>query len=341
MEYIQLLGGLLLLLISANYLVKGGVSLAERLKISPLVIGMTVIAFGTSAPEFIVSLSAAMQGNSEIALGNVIGSNIANIGLILGVTALILPLPVQKESIKNDGPMMLLASILFILAGMSGLISRLEGCIGFGLMMLYTVWMVRSSRKVSKKAAADAAQAGESAAQDQEQKPQLSPLVAGVYIVGASAGLAFGADLLINSATEIALAFGVSQKIIGVTIVSFGTSLPELAASVTAAFKKQSDISIGNVIGSNLFNILGVIGFSAMIQPITTDFELFKSDFIWMLAFAFLVLIFIYPTRKNIAAYMLNNKRPSLFLNLTGGVLGRASGVVLILLYVGYIWLLF
>ena len=334
MEYIQLLGGLLLLLISANYLVKGGVSLAERLKISPLVIGMTVIAFGTSAPEFIVSLSAAMQGNSEIALGNVIGSNIANIGLILGVTALILPLPVQKESIKNDGPMMLLASVLFILAGMSGVITRLEGCIGFGLMMLYTVWMVRSSRKASKKAAATADTV-------QEQQPQLSPLLAGVYIVGASAGLAFGADLLINSATEIALAFGVSQKIIGVTIVSFGTSLPELAASVTAAFKKQSDISIGNVIGSNLFNILGVIGFSAMIQPITTDFELFKSDFIWMLAFALLVLLFIYPTRKNIAAYMLNNKRPSLFLNLTGGVLGRASGVVLILLYVGYIWLLF
>lgn len=334
MEYIQLLGGLLLLLISANYLVKGGVSLAERLKISPLVIGMTVIAFGTSAPEFIVSLSAALQGNSEIALGNVIGSNIANIGLILGVTALILPLPVQKESIKNDGPMMLLASVLFILAGSSGIISRLEGFIGFSLMMIYTVWLVRSSRKASKKAEA-------TADQEQDHTPKLSPLLAGVYIVGASAGLAFGADLLINSATQIALAFGVSQKIIGVTIVSFGTSLPELAASVTAAFKKQSDISIGNVIGSNLFNILGVVGFSAMVQPITPDFELFKSDFIWMLAFALLVLFFIYPIRKNMAAYMLNNKRLSLFFNLTGGVLGRVSGVVLILLYVGYIWMLF
>jgi cation:H+ antiporter len=334
MEYIQLLGGLLLLLLSANYLVKGGVSLAERLKISPLVIGMTVIAFGTSAPEFIVSLSAALQGNSEIALGNVIGSNIANIGLILGVTALIFPLPVQNESVKNDGPMMLLASVLFILAAMSGVITRLEGFIGFGLMMLYTVWMVRSSRKASKKSetTADATQ---------DLQPQLSPLLAGVYIVGASAGLAYGADLLINSATQIALAFGVSQKIIGVTIVSFGTSLPELAASVTAAFKRQSDISIGNVIGSNLFNILGVIGFSSMIHPIVTDFELFQSDFVWMLAFTLLMFLLIYPLRKNFIAYMLSNACKSKFLNFTGGVLGRASGVVLIVLYVGYIWMLF
>lgn len=325
MEYLQLLGGLILLLASANFLVKGGVSLAERFKISPLVIGMTVIAFGTSAPEFIVSLSAAIKGNPEIALGNVIGSNIANIGLILGITALILPIPVQKASIKNDGPMMLLASLLFIIVSMNGIIGRIEGLIGFLILGSYTIWMIRASRKKDTPA----------------EKPKLTPLVSILYIVFASAGLAIGANLLIEGASAIAIQFGVSQKVIGVTIVAFGTSVPELAASVVAAFKKQTDISVGNIIGSNLFNILCVIGLSSVIQPITVDFELFRSDFIWMFIFSILVLLLIYPIRLNLAGYLQPKGKISSFFHLEGGRLGRLSGLILVGLYIFYIYLLF
>lgn len=330
MEYIQLIAGLILLLVSANYLVKGGVSLAEKFKISPLVIGMTVIAFGTSAPEFIVSLSAAIKGNPEIAIGNVVGSNIANIGLILAITALILPIPVQKESIRNDGPLMLIASILFILASMNGMISRVEGLIGFGILLAYTVWMIRASRKSHKERASVAI-----------HPPRISPLMASLFIIGSSIGLAYGANFLIEGATVIATKLGVSQKVIGVTIVSFGTSVPELAASVTAALKKETDISIGNIIGSNIFNILCVIGLSSAIHPIPVDFALFRPDFIWMLAFSVLILVFIYPLRANFRAYIQPSGKLSAFSSLNGSVLGRLSAFILLVLYIFYIYLLF
>lgn len=325
MEYLQLLGGIILLLVSADYLVKGGVNLALRFRIAPLVIGMTVIAFGTSAPEFIVSLSAALKGNSEIALGNVIGSNIANIGLILGITALILPIPVQKASIKNDGPMMILASILFILAATNGIIGRLEGAVGVLLLVGYTIRMIRASRQETTSM----------------EEPQLSVWKSVVLIVLSSAGLAFGANLLIEGASAIAVNFGVSQKVIGVTIVAFGTSVPELAASVVAALKKQTDISIGNIIGSNLFNILSVIGLSSFIHPITVNFELFKNDFIWMLMFSILVLLLIYPIRNNLAVWKKQSNKVSILLNMEGGKIGRLSGFILVGLYIFYIYLLF
>lgn len=329
MEYIQLLGGLVLLIVSANYLVKGGENLALRLGLSPLVVGMTVIAFGTSAPEFLVSLSAAIKGSPEIALGNVIGSNIANIGLILGVTALLLPIPVKKESVKNDGPLMLLATILFILVSMNGDINRIEGGIGFAILVGYTAWMIRQSRRKEK-----------NTPQEEKVLPTLKPLTATVLILISSVGLAYGANLLIDGASAVATKFGISQKVIGITIIAFGTSLPELAASVVAALKKQTDISIGNIIGSNLFNILGVIGLSSAIHPIKVDFPLFRNDFIWMFAFSLLLLVLIYPVRKNWATLKKQGSRLSVLFNLQGGILGRLSGLILLGLYIFYIYLL-
>lgn len=324
MEYIQLIGGIILLIFSADYLVKGGVGLAQRFRISPLVIGMTVIAFGTSAPEFIVSLLAAVKGNSEIALGNVIGSNIANIGLILGLTALILPIPVQKASLKYDGPVMLIASLLFIFAAMNGVIGRTEGLIGVSFLVGYTIWMIRTSRKNKSKT----------------EPPAHGIWISILLILLSSGGLAFGAHLLIEGASSLASNFGVSQKVISITIVAFGTSVPELAASLTAALKKQMDISIGNIIGSNLFNILSVIGISSAIHPIVLDFELFRNDFIWMFLFSTLVLLLIYPLRNNIKIWRVKGKASSL-LNMDGGKIGRLSGLILVGLYIFYIYLLF
>lgn len=329
MEYIQLIGGLILLIGSANYLVKGGENLALRLGLSPLVVGMTVIAFGTSAPELLVSLSAALKGNPEIALGNVIGSNIANIGLILGATALLLPIPVQKESVKNDGPVLLLATILFILAAMNGIIGRVDGIVGFIFLVGYTAWMIRQSRRK-----------GKNTPEEEKVAPTLKPLTAFLFIAVSSVGLAYGANLLIDGASALATRFGISQKVIGITIVAFGTSLPELAASVMAALKKQTDISIGNIIGSNLFNILCVIGLSAAVQPIAVDFPLFRSDFLWMLAFTVLLLLLIYPVRKNWAALKKQGSSFSVIFNIQGGILGRLSGLILLVLYIFYIYLL-
>lgn len=333
MEYIQLIAGLLLLLFSADYLVKGGVGLASKLNISPLVIGMTVIAFGTSAPELIVSTNAAISGHPEIALGNVIGSNIANIGLILGITALILPIPVSKASIKNDGPVMVLASILFILAAYDGIITRWEGLFGFALLVGYTIYMIHKSRKENN------ANGGDDIDEDAAHLPVWKAFV---FIIGACVGLAFGADLLVKGATTVATSFGVSQKVIGVTVVAFGTSLPELAASVVAALKKQTDISIGNIIGSNLFNILSVIGLSSAIHPIGLNFADFKPDFIWMLMFSILILVLIYPINKNISIFKSSNQNKLKALtNFDGGILGRISGLILIGLYIFYIYRLF
>ncbi|WP_106828592.1 calcium/sodium antiporter [Parabacteroides pacaensis] len=327
MEYIQLLGGLILLIASANYLVKGGENLALRLGLSPLVVGMTVIAFGTSAPEFIVSLSAALKGNPQIALGNIIGSNIANIGLILGITALLLPLPVQKASVKNDGPLLLLATILFIVVARNGIIGRWEGIIGLGILIGYTAWMIHKSIKDNQDIS-------------QEATVTLKPVTAVLFIIISSIGLAYGADFLIKGASSVATRFGISQKVIGITIIAFGTSLPELAASVVAAIKKQTDISIGNIVGSNLFNILGVIGLSSAIHPIPVNFPLFKSDFIWMLLFSILLLLLIYPLRKNFKAFRQKGNKLSVIFNIEGGRLGRLSGLLLLGLYIFYIYLL-
>lgn len=328
MEYIELIGGLILLVISGDFLVKGGSDIAKRFKISSLVVGMTVVAFGTSAPELIVSLRAALSGSPEIALGNVIGSNIANIGLILGLTALIFPMAVNRTSIIVDWPVMMAASLLFFLAATDHQIGRAEGLAGFLTLLLFVVWSVRKSRKAEF---------------EQEQKEEkTAPLWLSVlFIAGSSAGLAFGAKLLVSGASDIALAFGVSERVIGVTIVAFGTSVPELVASVIAAFKKEADISIGNIIGSNLFNILCVIGLTATIQPIPVDFTIFRTDLLWMMLFALLLFVFMMPWKKEVERRFNRNNaggRPAYF---SGGVLGRYSGIVFLLLYIYYIYGLF
>ena len=247
----QLIGGFVLLFFGGDWLVNGGVALARRFRISTLVIGMTIVAFGTSAPELLVSTISAIKGSAGIAMGNVIGSNIANIGLILGLTALICPIETNNRTVIRHGTIMIAASLLLLLFAMNSGISRTEGLTLFVCLILFTTISIRQGRT----------QPQEADVEDQDGKPMT--ILAAIGLIALSCVmLAFGADILVDGATTLASAMGVSDKVIGLTIVALGTSLPELAASVAAAIKKQMDISIGNIIGSNIFNILCVLGVS-------------------------------------------------------------------------------
>jgi len=328
MEYIQLLGGLLLLFFSGDYLVRGGVSLARIFKISPLVIGVTVVAFGTSAPELIVSVNAALTGHPEISIGNVIGSNIANIGLVLGLTSMVLALPVQSDSIRFDWPVMMLASVIFYFSLADGIVGAWEG-ISFLLILSGFIFLsIYRSRKLHKK---------------QKPLPDEKIYSLGIsllFVTLSCVGLAFGSELLIRGASGIARMLGVTERVISITLIAFGTSVPELTASLIAAFKKQTDISIGNIIGSNIFNIFAVIGTASTIHVIEVDSSGFAYDVLWMLLFALLLLLFSWPFFTNLRNYR-HLKKPIVLLGTQGGVLVRWSGFILTLGYLYYIYTLF
>jgi len=307
----QLIGGFVLLFFGGDWLVNGGVALARRFRISPLVIGMTIVAFGTSAPELLVSLISAIKGSAGIAVGNVVGSNIANIGLILGLTALICPIETDNSKVIRHGSVMIAASLLLLVFAYHSGISRIEGLTLFICLILFTTISIRKGRTQKEDIQAD----------DQDGKPMTVMAAIGLIVL-ACAMLAFGADILVDGATTLASAMGVSDKVIGLTIVALGTSLPELAASVAAAIKKQMDISIGNVIGSNIFNILCVLGVSTSIKPISLEFSDYMSDFIWMMGFSVFILLFTTMRKKK-------------------GRLGRTAGILFLLAYAIYAWSLF
>ena len=308
---IKLLAGFVLLFFGGDWLVDGGVALARKYRISSLVIGMTIVAFGTSAPELLVSMISAIKGSAGIAMGNVIGSNIANIGLILGLTSLICPIETDNSKVVRHGSIMIVASLILMVFALYSGISRIEGLTLFACLILFTTISIRKGRT----------QPQEADIEDQEGKP-MTILAAIGLIVLSCAMLAFGADILVDGATTLASAMGVSDKVIGLTIVALGTSLPELAASVAAAIKKQMDISIGNIIGSNIFNILCVLGVSTSIKPISLEFQDYMSDFIWMLGFSVFVIIFTTMRKKK-------------------GRLGRTAGILFLLAYAVYAWSLF
>jgi len=254
--------GLILLVVSAEWLVKGASRLAGACGISPLVIGLTVVAFGTSAPELSVSVMSAFKGQADLALGNVVGSNIFNVLFILGVASLVTPLIVAQQLVRLDVPVMIVVSVMVLVLGYDGSIGRLDGLLLFAGGVGYTVFLIRQSRKESNSAV--------KAEYDQEfgGKPEKSnPLIdIGLILVGIG-GLVIGSKFLVDGAVEIAQYFGVSELIIGLTIVSAGTSLPEVATSVVAAYRGERDIAVGNVVGSNIFNILCVLGLSSIIAP--------------------------------------------------------------------------
>jgi cation:H+ antiporter len=279
---LQLLAGIALLFLGGNYLVEGSVSIARRFRVSPLVIGLTIVAFGTSAPELLVSLAATLKGNPDIAVGNVVGSNIANIGLVLGLSALILPVPVTGKTLPVHWLAMMAASIaLAILSATLGALPRLAGLAFLAALAVFILLALRLER-----AAAAPPESPDPAAE------KIHPLPLALLLTLAScAALAFGADWLVDGASFLATRLGVPEKVVGLTVVAVGTSLPELAASVAAALKKQMDISIGNIVGSNLFNILSILGFSSLVRPIPIPFPRYRLDLAAMLLFALLLAL--------------------------------------------------
>lgn len=256
-----LIAGLVLLIWGAEFLVRGASRIATSAGISPLVVGLTVVAFGTSSPELAVSVMSAFKGQADLAIGNVVGSNIFNVLLILGLSAIIVPLIVAQQLVRFDVPVMIGVSFLLFALGYDGNISRLDGILLFSGAIAYTVFLIRQSRK-EKNAEVEAEYAKEFGADN----PGSWWKNLGLVLVGLG-GLMLGSKWLVDSAVAIAQSFGVSELVIGLTIVAAGTSMPEVATSVVAAIRGERDIAVGNVVGSNLFNILSVIGLSSVIAP--------------------------------------------------------------------------
>lgn len=260
-QIILLLTGLALVVFGADYLVEGASSIARKFKLSEFVIGLTIVGMGTSAPEMVVSFIGAVQGNADISIGNVIGSNIFNTLLILGITALILPMPITQGNRKKDIPVNIFITVLLIILGLettlfgfgSDGLSRVDGAILMALFIGYMILSFRQNEPV----------------QEEENSKPVKPWLAVLMVIGGLAALVFGGNLFVDSATYIARALGVSDKFIAITILAGGTSLPELATCVAAAVKKKGQLALGNIIGSNVFNILLILGGSALIHPLS------------------------------------------------------------------------
>lgn len=327
MDYFWLVLGFITLIFGGDFLVKGAVGLALKAQISTLVIGMTVVSFGTSAPELLVSIGAAMEGGEEslMSIGNVIGSNIANLALVLGVTALIYPIKVNRVSVRQDWPVMMMASVLFVVFmrffdGDQYQINNWEGAFLFLLIISFTwflIWKSKKEKKTKKEVLDIKIEAGGD--EDEIEAESGTPLWKNItFLVAGCVGLVFGSNWLLGAATNIATAAGISPFVIGVTILAFGTSVPELAASAIAAYRKQTDIAIGNLIGSNVFNILCVVGLTGLVAKMPLQANVLNYDAWWMLAIAFVLL----P------------------LMVFGGKIHRWKGVLLLVSYGAYIYFL-
>lgn len=311
MTYFLLLVGFALLIKGADYFVEGASKIAQSLRVSPLLIGLTIVAFGTSAPEASVSFIAAFEGNSAVAVGNVVGSNIFNITFILGVTALVFPLLVQSETIRKEIPFALLGSVALLLlisdiqlgSSDNNLITRTEGItllLFFAVFLYYIFEVARKDRLNTVAAPADAANA--------------SKLKNSLLTIGGLAGIVFGGSLVVENSIDIALSLGMSETLVGLTIVAVGTSLPELVTSITAALKKQVDIALGNIIGSNIFNIFFILGTSAAIHPLTVDSKIFQD--VWLMILVSILLMILARTKYTVS---------------------RSEGSVLAIIYIIYV----
>ena len=312
LQIATLIGGLLLILFGANYLVDGSSSIARRFGLSEFIIGLTIVGIGTSTPEMVVSFLSAFNGNADMAIGNIIGSNIFNTMLILGVTAMIAPLTITKSNIQKDIPLNIGVTVLLILLGMNAsifgiganVLSRLDGII----LLAIFAWYLWSSFR-SDKAETDS----------EDEIRTYTPIVSALLILGGLAALIFGGRLFVNAATEIAKGFGVSDKFIAVTVLAAGTSMPELATSIVAALKGRGQLALGNILGSNISNILLILGGSALITPLS-----FTGMSIVDLSAVLICAVFIL-----FSAYAFKKKN-----------LDRIEGSILVLMMAGYMWYL-
>ncbi|MCH2338749.1 calcium/sodium antiporter [Pseudomonas sp. NPDC047963] len=314
MTFVYLIAGLVLLVAGAEVLVRGAAKLAAQFGIPPLIIGLTVVAFGTSAPETAVSVQAALNGSGDIAIGNVLGSNIANVLLILGVTSLVAPLIVSRQLIRLDVPIMIGASLVTYALAWDGSLSRLDGALLFSAVIAYTAFLIISSRRANAEATADDEFAKEFGV-DETPKPYASLINTGLVAAGLVL-LVTGSNFLVEGAVSLARALGLSELVIGLTVIAIGTSLPELATSILAAIRGERDIAVGNIVGSNIFNLLCVLGLASLVSP----------DAIGVAANA---LAFDFPVMIAVALACL----PIFF---TGYAINRWEGLLFVAYYVAY-----
>ncbi|MCR9257555.1 MAG: calcium/sodium antiporter [Alphaproteobacteria bacterium] len=282
--YIAVAGGLVLLLISAEILIRGAVGVSRRMGISPLVVGITVIAFGTSAPELAVSVDAALAGAPGLVVGNIVGSNIANILLLIGLVGLVTPFGRCGAPLPRDGLVLIIATLVMLAVTSLGEITRLHGIVMVSMIAAYLVWCYKSDRKRGQSAFAEEVE-------EFDNLPSKGWLL-GTLIVLGLVGVVCGGHFVVSGAVEIAARHGVSDTVIGLTIVALGTSLPELATAVVAAYRKHSDMAFGNIIGSNIFNILAILGIAAITHPIAVPEMGLKVWFMAAVTFVFLALVY-------------------------------------------------
>ena len=302
MDYIYVIAGLIGLFFGGEALVRGSVGIARRMAIPPLLIGLTVVGFGTSTPELLVSVDAALRGAPDIAIGNIVGSNIANMLLIVGVTCLVWPIAVSGSTLRRDTAVMVIGVLALVPIFAIGEMGRFAGGLLVTGLASYLIWAYL--------------QPGDATVEDIDAPPPVSALVSVLWVVGGLVVLMFGARFLVDGSVSIARGFGVSEAFIGLTIVAIGTSLPELATSVIAAFRRQSEIAIGNIVGSNIFNVLGILGITALIKPIPVADRFLNFDLPIMILVSLILTILL----------------------LTRPVIGRKVGLAGLAGYAVYVW---
>ncbi|MGL4773833.1 MAG: calcium/sodium antiporter [Clostridium sp.] len=314
MSYILLIVGFILLIKGADIFVDGASTVAKKFGIPSVIVGLTIVSLGTSAPELAVSLISSFQGSNEIAVGNVLGSNMFNTLVVLGATAVVTPLVIKKNLIKRDFLINVVVTVLlffFISAsgGKDGFLSRGEGLVLLALCIAYTIFLIISARNTEV----------ELAAEEEEALKNFKPLANTILIIVGAAGIVIGGKIVVDAATNIALSIGMSEKLVGLTIVAVGTSLPELVTSLVAAKKGETEIALGNVLGSNIFNILLILGASSSIMPITVAANL-GIDVLFLIAISVIIGVMVFINKKE------DIKK-----------LNRIEGFTLIALYVGYL----
>jgi cation:H+ antiporter len=302
LDYIYVIAGLIGLFFGGEALVRGSVGIARRMAIPPLLIGLTVVGFGTSTPELLVSVDAALRGAPDIAIGNIVGSNIANMLLIVGVTCLVWPIAVSGSTLRRDTAVMVIGVLALVPIFAIGEMGRFAGGLLVTGLASYLIWAYL--------------QPGDATVEDIDAPPLVSALVSVLWVVGGLVVLMFGARFLVDGSVSIARGFGVSEAFIGLTIVAVGTSLPELATSVIAAFRRQSEIAIGNIVGSNIFNVLGILGITALIKPIPVADRFLNFDLPIMIMVSLILTILL----------------------LTRPVIGRKVGLAGLAGYAVYVW---
>lgn len=307
--FVLLIIGLIILIVGGDYLVRGSSSIALRLHLSPLVVGLTIVAFGTSAPELVISIQSALKGSPDITMGNVVGSNICNLALVLGLTAVINPVKVQANSIKVDWPMTMGSSILLFVMVREGYLKAYEGIIMLVFLIIYLFLTIKKSRKENMALK-------EEENEDIPDAPSKQYWKDIVFILIGCVGLYYGSEWFVGSAKDLALSLGVEERVVGLTIVALGTSLPELVTAAVASSKGQTDLALGNLMGSNIFNILSILGITSIIKNINVNEIILHKDIIWMLLITLMILPLMIMRRE----------------------VGRVDGLILLIVYSVYIY---